>query len=299
MIAPASKVLMVRPRSFQANLETAETNAFQQKTLLSPKEMNALAQKEFDIYRSKLEQNGITVVCHDEPQGAETPDAVFPNNWFSVLPNGQVFLFPMQAANRRREVQPSWLEPYARMKPVVDLRHWASSGVFLEGTGSLILDHNHKQGYACVSERTQIPAIKDFEQHSGYTVFTFTAKDLGGVPFYHTNVMMALGLKTALVCLESISSEAERSKLCEFLTSSGFEIVAISQNQVLEFAGNMLFLSNTNGKTFWICSERAFRSLTPSQRDTLQTDGEFIWSPLPTIENVGGGSARCMLGEIF
>lgn len=299
MIAPASKVLMVRPRSFQSNIETAATNAFQQKGNLSPNEVNVLAQNEFDHFRSSIESYGVSVICHDEPIDAHTPDALFPNNWFAILPSGQAFLFPMQAVNRRREVQPSWIEPFARIKPLIDLRHLTESGVFLEGTGSLILDHNHNLGYACLSERTHLRGIKEFERHSGYSVFTFTAKDIGGTPFYHTNVMMALGQKTAVVCLESIPNESERLKLCDVLTSTGHEIVSISQNQVLEFAGNLLFLTGSQGRTFWVCSERAFHSFTEPQRQVLKKDGDFIFSPLPTIENIGGGSARCMLGEVF
>ncbi len=299
MIAPASKVLMVRPCSFQSNSETAATNTFQQKVSISYKDLSEIALKEFDEFRSKLESHGILVICHQEPGDSKTPDAIFPNNWFAVLPNGQAFLFPMCASNRRREVQPAWIKPFVRSKPVVDLRSFCAEGVFLEGTGSLILDHNHRMGYACLSERTQPPAIKAFESHSGYQVFSFAATDLGKVPFYHTNVMMALGLKTAIVCLESISLDSDRSKLCDLLAKTGHEIVSITQKQVLNFAGNMLFLSNSAGKNYWVCSERALQSLTGSQRQVLERDGEFIASPLPTIENVGGGSARCMLGEIF
>ena len=299
MIAPASRVLMVRPRLFQPNIETAATNAFQKNVGISSQDITKQAQKEFDQFTSKLESHGIEVVSHDEPIDAKTPDAVFPNNWFAVLPNGQVFLFPMCAPNRRREVQPAWITPYARSKSLVDLRYFCEQGVFLEGTGSLILDHNNKRGYACLSERTQLPAIKEFEKQSGYHIFSFFATDLQGVPFYHTNVMMALGQKTAVVCLESISAEAERAKLDEMLTATGHEVIAISQQQVLQFAGNMLFLSNPSGKNFWVCSETAFQSLTELQRKVLQKDGEFITSALPTIEAVGGGSARCMLGEIF
>jgi len=299
MIPPASKVLMVRPRSFQTNNETAATNAFQKNVGTSSHDITRQAQIEFDQFKLKLESHGIEVVCHDEPMDAKTPDAIFPNNWFAVLPSGQVFLFPMCAPNRRREIQAPWIAPYAKSKSLVDLRYFCEQGVFLEGTGSLILDHNRKSGYACLSERTQFPAIKEFEKQSGYQIFSFFATDLRGVPFYHTNVMMTLGRKTAVVCLESISAEAERAKMGEMLTATGHEVVAISQQQVLQFAGNMLFLSSQSGKNFWVCSEAAFQCLTELQRKILQKDGDFITSALPTIEAVGGGSARCMLGELF
>jgi hypothetical protein len=299
MIAPASRVLMVRPRSFQPNFETAATNAFQKNVGISNQDITVQALREFDQFKSELENHDIEVVSHDEPIDAKTPDAVFPNNWFAVLPNGQVFLFPMCAPNRRREVNPAWITPYVRSKSLVDLRYFCEKGIFLEGTGSLILDHDNKSGYACLSERTQVLAIKEFERQSGYQIFHFVATDRHGVPFYHTNVMMALGLKTAVVCLESISSASERAKLCEMLAATGHEIVAISQEQVLQFAGNMLFLSNQSGKCYWVCSEAAFQCLTELQRKILQKDGDFITSSLPTIEAVGGGSARCMLGELF
>ena len=299
MVSPASKVLMVRPSSFQSNVETAATNAFQQTSKLSAQEILVQAQSEFDGLRRAIEGRGIRVVCHQEPSEAGTPDAVFPNNWFAVLPNGRAFLFPMCAPNRRREVNPSWIEPFIRVKPIVDLRPLCAPGVFLEGTGSLILDHENQLGYACLSERTQLAAIQQFERLSGYKILTFTAKDGGGTPFYHTNVMMALGQKTVAVCLESIASADERTKLCDSLRSTGHQIVEISQQQVLDFAGNMLLLSNLSGKNFWVCSERAFKSLSETQIKILKTDGDFISSPLPTIEAIGGGSARCMLGEIF
>jgi len=290
---------MVRPSSFQPNCETAATNSFQKTVSLSQAEIINSARFEFDHFRNTLEKHNVDVVCHSEPPNAGTPDAVFPNNWFAVLPTGQGFLFPMCAPNRRREVQAQWIEPFVRTIPLIDLRYFCKEDVYLEGTGSLILDHQNKLGYACLSARTQVPAIKEFERLSGYRVITFTAKDLGGTPFYHTNVMMALGRTTAVVCRESILSESEQSIVTHSIESSGRKIVSISQQQVLEFAGNMLFLSNASGECFWVCSERALKSLTNTQRASLEQDGKFISSPLTTIENIGGGSARCMLGEIF
>jgi hypothetical protein len=288
---------MVRPFSFQTNEETASTNAFQRTDHGSDVLKRALS--EFEGLRNKLIAHGIEVVCQDEPTSAQTPDAIFPNNWFAVLPDGNVFLFPMYAPNRRREVQPTWISPYLRQPQMIDLRSMCDRNLFLEGTGSLILNHDKKIGYACLSERTNIEPIHEFERLSGYKIHTFHASDRSGLPFYHTNVMMAHGIKTAVVCLESVTSENERKKLCDVFAEAGQKIIEISQDQVLKFAGNMLLLSNRSGKRYWVCSESALQSLTPAQRSALEQDGEFISSPLKTIEDVGGGSARCMLGELY
>ena len=197
----ATKVMMVRPRSFRSNEETAATNAFQAGTNRNITASALSARDEFDSLSQKLISHGIPVTVYDEPEGADTPDALFPNNWFAILPDGDTFLFPMQAANRQREVQPDWLTPFARGRPMIDLRNHIKTNKFLEGTGSLILDHNTKMGYACLSQRTNLDVIADFSKKSGYSVITFTALDRGGMPFYHTNVMMAIGTDVAVACL--------------------------------------------------------------------------------------------------
>jgi hypothetical protein len=243
--------------------------------------------------------HGIQVTVYDEPETANTPDALFPNNWFAILPDGDTFLFPMLATNRQREVQPDWLAPFARGKALIDLRDHIKTKKFLEGTGSLILDHKSKVGYACLSQRTNPDVIADFSKKSGYSVITFTALDRGGMPFYHTNVMMALGTNTAILCSESIKDPAERTNAVAALERSGKKVIEITLDQVSNFCGNLLQLKSIEGQRYWVCSERAYKAFTPAQRAELENDAKFIHTPLPTIETLGGGSARCMLGEIY
>ena len=295
----ATKVMMVRPLSFRSNEETAATNAFQAINGQNITQSAQHARDEFECLRQKLIANGIQVTVYDEPETANTPDALFPNNWFAILPEGDTFLFPMQAANRQREVQPEWLAPFAKGKPMIDLRNHIKENKFLEGTGSLILDHKMKLGYACLSQRTNPDVIADFSKKSGYTIVTFTAHDSGGTPFYHTNVMMALGTNTAIICSESIKNADERSKALAALERSGKKVSEITLDQVSNFCGNLLQLKSLDGERYWVCSERAFKAFTPAQRSELEKDAKFIHAPLPTIETLGGGSARCMLGEIY
>ena len=295
----ATRVLMVRPASFRCNEETAATNAFQAPLKQKHTDASRLARDEFEALRKTLTSHGIEVAVQDEPPSANTPDALFPNNWFAFLPDGPTFLFPMQAPNRQREVHPEWLSPFSAARPVVDLRDHIKNHEFLEGTGSLILDHRLKQGYACLSPRTNPRVIADFAAKSGYQVTTFTASDKNGTPFYHTNVMMALGVDTVIVCSESIMDANERHQVLQRLERSGRRIVHISFDQVANFCGNMLQLASQVGQRYWVCSDRALNALTPQQKTILETDAEFIHAPLPTIETLGGGSARCMIGEIF
>ena len=297
----ATKVLMVRPRSFRCNEETKSTNAFQPRDAQAahPADVATQARAEFDALRQSLLEHGIDVATFDEPPHADTPDALFPNNWFAFLPDGPTFLFPMEAENRRREVQPDWLLPFCNKRPLIDLRSHGQSHEFLEGTGSLILDHRLKQGYACLSSRTHPKVIADFSVQSGYQILTFTAVDLSGIPFYHTNVMMALGSHTAILCTESIVDLEERSAVLRSLEDSGRRVIPITLKQVKDFCGNILQLSSRDGQFYWVCSDRAFTALTPEQKSLLEADARIIHVPLTTIENLGGGSARCMLGEIF
>jgi hypothetical protein len=304
----ANRVLMVRPRSFRANEQTMATNRFQvtcskrsssPNAFQDPHDILTQAQAEFDLLHKLLVHHGVAVDLQHEPVAIDTPDALFPNNWFAILPGGTGYLFPMMAANRRREVHPEWIETHARHRPLEDLRHYADEGEFLEGTGSLILDHNHKMGYACRSPRTSSVVIDEFERRSGYRILRFSGVDAEGSAFYHTNVMMALGHSQAVVCLEGIRSTRERDQVIKSLKDCGFSIVDISLKQVSQFAGNLLFLESDRGTPLWVMSTSAFQSFLPSQKDQLLSDGVLVHSPLATIEAHGGGSARCMLAELF
>jgi len=296
--AVARRVMMVLPRSFRCNEETIVSNAFQTAHGVDG-DANVKAVAESRGLADRLRQAGVEVIAYEEPMGADTPDALFPNNWFASLPDGRLFLFPMQALNRRREVHPEWLRNSGDSAGLTDLRPLVNRSFFLEGTGSMILDHAAKRGYACVSERTSPEAIRVFAEHSGYAITSFEATDEKNQPFYHTNVMMALGVNAVVLCSESIRDSAIRKKISADLRSTGRALVEISQKQVREFAGNMLQVANASGELFWVCSDRAYSSLSTDQKTVLQVGAEFITAPLSTIETLGGGSARCMLGELF
>lgn len=294
-----SCVVMVRPQTFISNPETRSSNAFQVTEMpeipLQSKTITSQAQSEFDRFQRLLMENGIGVLSFSEDQAAQTPDALFPNNWFVHLPDGRVFLMPMYAENRRREYRQDIIE-VLRPSEVIDLRPLAAEGLFLEGTGSLILDHQSKTGYACRSLRTSDAAVKIFSEHSGYRILVFDSVDHNGQPVYHTNVMMALSPDLAVVNLSSVADKLQRHEL---ISQLGREVIDISHTQMQSFAGNMLFLQNRQGQRFWVCSDKARASLTADQSELMQRRAEFISADLRTIETYGGGGARCLLAEMF
>lgn len=295
----ASSVVMVSPKSFQSNPETQASNAFQKTQ--TENERNSILQKaqsEFSFFQKKLTDAGIQVRSFVEDLTQSTPDALFPNNWFCHMPDGRVFLFPMQAVNRRREVRPDIVESLPH-SVIIDMTNRIERNQFLEGTGSVILDHQNKVAYASLSPRTSIEILKEFSVLSGYEAIAFKSCDENNKPIYHTNVMMSLGSKTAVINLESIQNPLEKAKVIQSLKKSGRQIVDITQQQMNQFAGNILFLKNTDNKTFWICSEKAFKSFTHENKLLLKNDGEFLYAPLDTIETYGGGGARCLLAEVF
>lgn len=296
---PATTVLMVRPLTFCSNQETISSNSFQKDAGTTPAtEIVARAQEEFDEFQEILTANGIAILRFDEVPGAETPDACFPNNWFCQLPDGKVFVFPMQAKSRRREVRKDILDRLVN-KGLFDLTHHVEKDLFLEGTGSLILDHENKLAYACLSPRTSPEMLREFGSLSGYKAVPFSSFDKNGTRVYHTNVMMALGEKTVVINLSSVTDEKERGELLRHFQETGKTVVDISHAQMNYFAGNMLFLANTTGKKFWVMSTRAWSVLSSSQRRILETEGKLIHSPIPTIEDHGGGGVRCLMAEIF
>lgn len=300
IMPPAGRVIMVRPATFCSNPETRESNAFQNSGGSASTDVLTAAQKEFDGFQAVLEKQGIRILKFTEAASSAgpTPDALFPNNWFMHFPDGRVFLMPMQAPNRRREYRADIVAALAP-REVIDLRGLAGEGHFLEGTGSLIPDHTAKVAYAARSPRTSDRALDIFYEKSGYEIIRFDARDASGRAIYHTNVMMALGTATAVVNLDSIPEGNEKNRLIGRLTESGRTVVPVTYEQTLSFAGNMLLLQNRQKQNFWVCSEKAHRSLTPEQRDILRRDGEFLVSDLNTIETYGGGGARCLLAEAF
>ncbi len=295
-----STILMVRPAKFAFNTETATNNQFQKAT--DQAQVNEKAIEEFDRYVELLRRNGIEVIVVQDTAEPHTPDSIFPNNWFSTHATGELVLYPMFAPNRRQERKEAVLD-YLRNdykpKKTIDLTHYEEKGLFLEGTGSMIIDHNKKVVYACRSPRTDETVFNDFCHQMQMQPLLFSSKDSQGQPIYHTNVMLAIGEKMAVICSESITDKQEKESVLSSLKNAGKEIVDISQEQVKEFAGNMLEVQNKRKKTFLIMSARAKKSLTNAQISQIEKYDTILAPDLAIIETNGGGSARCMLAEIF
>src|ERR1700722_1312088 len=299
--APA--VLMVRPASFGFNPQTAASNAFQRPPD-SPgeTEMQRHACDEFDGLAEGLRRAGVGgLIAADTPQPAK-PDAVFPNNWVSFHVDGTVALYPMLAPNRRYERREEILEQVVRdgrfrVSRTVDLTHRETEGKFLEGTGSLVLDRAQRVAYASPSPRTDLDVLGEFAQLLDYELVTFEARDGAGQPVYHTNVVMAIGTRFAVVCGEAISQALHRAAVFNKLRAAGHEVVDISLRQMQEFAGNLLELSAADGPLVAL-STTAWRSLESAQRRILESHAGLVPVDISTIERIGGGGVRCMLAEI-
>jgi len=292
-------ILMIRPVDFKFNIQTAGNNKFQQ--LSDVENIQELALLEFDGFVELLRNNGVSVTVIDDTLEPETPDSIFPNNWVSFHENGQIFLYPMFSENRRQERRTDIIESIGKrfkVNTVTDLSGYESQDIFLEGTGSLVLDREHKIAYACISVRTNETILSDFCAKTGYQAIIFTAMDASGFPIYHTNVMMCVGTKFAVVCLAAIPNPAEQKTLMDSLTKTGKEIIEIDLNQMNHFAGNMLEIQNNTGESLLVMSEQAYLSLSKKQINTLRQYCRVIYAALYTIEKNGGGSARCMLAEI-
>ena len=295
-IQTTDTILMVRPAAFAFNEDTSESNAFQQRL---DGDVEQRAVEEFDSYASMLRSNGITVdVLQDSPKPS-TPDSIFPNNCFSTHGDTLV-LYPMCAPNRRleREKLRAALEKYDFTR-LVDLTAFESVNKFLEGTGSLVLDRENLIAYACISPRTDATLVEQWADTMGYTPVMFSASDFGGTAIYHTNVMMHIGSGYAVVCLDAVDDAAQRSMLSDTISKSGKETIIISMEQMNQFAGNMLQLHNDKGEDLLVMSRSALMSLTRLQIEALEKYTRILAPEIPIIETVGGGSARCMIAEIF
>lgn len=295
-------VFMVRPTRFTFNAETARSNHFQGFVAgLDDAAIQARAFAEFDAMVAQLRAHGVQVLVFEDTPEPHTPDAVFPNNWGTFHPDGRVLLYPMCAPNRRPERRPDILAALGQqfaVREIVDFSAYEEQERFLEGTGSIIFDHRHRMAYACLSARTDQGLLNEVCARLGYTPVVFPAHDARGQEIYHTNVMMCVGTGFAVICLESIAAP-ERGRVVAALTRTGHEIVAISLEQVACFAGNMLELRSTGGHPLLAMSQRAYEALTPLQRHTLGEYAQLLPLAIPTIETIGGGSARCMLAEVF
>ena len=300
-----SNILMIRPASFRMNEETAVNNYFQNETQLDPRMVVGAAQREFDEFVALLRANGVNVIVVEDIKENDTPDALFPNNWISMHEDGKVGLYPMFAENRRRERREDILDVLEEngfeISEIIDYSSAEEEEVFLEGTGSLILDRENGIAYCALSDRADEELLIEFCEDFEYTPIIFGAyqsSDNKRLPIYHTNVMMCVADRFAVICLDSIDDKKERKAVKEQLKSNGKTIIAITEKQMHEFAGNMLQVKAKNGPAL-VMSDRAYRSLQPDQIKILESFGSIIHPKLDIIETCGGGSARCMMAEVF
>ena len=299
-------LLMIRPVAYRMNEQTAVNNYFQENLSLSGFVINAKAQKEFDAFVEKLRAVGVQVIVENDILEMETPDSIFPNNWISFHENGDVGLYPMFAENRRRERREDILVRLEKegfvINSLIDYTTAEDEGLFLEGTGSLILDRINQKAYCALSPRADEDLVIEFCEDFEFTPVIFTAnQNVNGerLPIYHTNVLMALGEDIAIICLNAIDSKSEKKMLVQNLKEDGKEIVKISEAQMQQFAGNMLQVKGANEQNYMVMSTAAFQSLTPEQISIIEKHGPIVHSDLTTIETCGGGSARCMMAEVF
>lgn len=298
---PAQRVLLVEPANFASNPETSGDNFFQhQLTSLPAEEVNEQAKAEFNALVETLAHAGIEAVVFRQEDNLQTPDSVFPNNWFSTFPDKTCILYPMMAENRRLERRKNivrFLE--SQYNRVIDLTHDENRGIFLEGTGSLVIDHTHRIAYASLSQRTSSNLIFEWEKLTGYNAILFSSYDKNQQLIYHTNVVMCLAENYAIVCLEAMEDEDARGRVKQSLLETGFGIIDISMDQLGHFCGNCLELENKKHEKYLLMSTQAYHHFTESQKKQIEKFSKILHVDLHSIETHGGGSARCMVAELF
>ncbi len=297
---------MIAPVRFGFNPDAAETNSFMEAdTGLSGEERQRIqnaARAECMNFAEVLRAAGISVVIVEDTPEPHTPDSIFPNNWISTHSDGRIVLYPMEPENRRLERRADIVIDLANRfgyAKTEDLSDFEETNIFLEGTGSLVLDRENAIVYANRSSRMHSAALQEFTKRMGYTAIEFTSRRSNGGQIYHTNVIMAVGEDAAVVCADVITESGERAAVLDSLRKHQGVVVEISEAQMDEFAGNMLHVRNSTGEKLWIMSSRAYTALTKEQIVALQHNSTLLHAPLDTIERYGGGSARCMLAEIF
>lgn len=301
-MALASSILMIRPAAFCFNKETASNNYFQNSVNTNADDLQANAVIEFDRMVQTLSDCGIDVLVINDTPDPQKPSAIFPNNWLSTSPSGTLYIYPMFAHNRRTEKREDIINQLCEKFIVKDIQDWGEyevEGKFLEGTGSMVIDHDNQVIYACYSPRTDIGLLEKYANNNGYRAIVFFATDNNGYPVYHTNVMMALGENFAILCEEAIEEEWELIAVRQLLESTNHEVVRITRTQLHSFAGNMLELKNNKGEKYLVMSQTAFESLTDEQKIRLSSYSKILPIAVPTIEQTEGGSVRCMMAEIF
>ncbi|OGS70483.1 MAG: amidinotransferase [Flavobacteria bacterium RIFCSPLOWO2_12_FULL_35_11] len=300
-------ILMIRPVLFRMNEQTAVNNYYQ-KVLesLTPETVQFKALQEFDNFVEKLKAVGVNVIVVNDTKETDTPDSIFPNNWISFHENGDVALYPMFAENRRLERREDILETLEdlgyQINNVVDYTSAEEEKIYLEGTGSLLLDRVNGKAYCALSPRADEDLLIEFCEDFEFTPVSFVANQTLNdkrLPIYHTNVIMCLGEKFSVICLDSIDDKKERKDVIKHLKEDKKEIISITEEQVNSFAGNMLQVLGSNNERYIVMSNSAFESLTKQQINQLEKHGKILYSSLDTIEACGGGSARCMMAEVF
>lgn len=291
---------MIRPARFAFNPDTAVNNRFQ-KAPLDPDTASAKALEEFDGYVASLRQHGVEVLVVQDTPEPHTPDSIFPNNWWSSHADGSLVLYPMEGQNRRLERGKGVLRALDErftIKQTVDLSPLEQQNLFLEGTGSMVLDREHRISYACHSGRTHEQALRQFAEQLDYRLCLFHAVDRQHAPIYHSNVMMNVGRQLAVVCLDALPHAGERQALEHSLRNTGKQVLALNHDQLENFAGNMLEVHDRDGRSLLVMSRSAWRSLDAGQRSQVERHSHPLVVNIDHIERIGGGSARCMLAEV-
>lgn len=300
-------ILMVRPANFRMNEQTAVNNYYQQELSgMLPATVNAKAQQEFDAFVEKLRAVGVNVVVLEDTKDPNTPDALFPNNWISFHENGDVGIYPMFAENRRLERREDALEVLEEkgflIENIVDYSEAEEEGIYLEGTGSMVLDRVNRKAYCALSPRADEELFIEFCEDFEYTPVVFTANQTvegRREEIYHTNVMMCVGETFAVVCLDAVDDKKEKKNLLKHLKTDRKEVISISESQVNQFAGNMLQVKGRDNQVYLVMSSSAYNSLSKEQLNKIEKHNPIVHSSLETIETCGGGSARCMMAEVF
>jgi hypothetical protein len=293
-----NNILLVRPANFGYNSETAASNAFQNKVSESNDTTTQQVLAEFDAFVATLQSKGVNTIVIEDTASPIKPDAIFPNNWVTFHPDGTVILYPMCAPNRRPERRMDIIDTLKQnfnVTNIINLSVHEQQNRFLEGTGSIVFDHPNKTAYACLSPRTDKELFIDVCNRLHYKAVYFYANDKTGKEIYHTNVMMCIGEKFTVICLNSITDATERKQVSNSLATTGHTIIDIDFEQMNHFAGNMLAIGNN----ILGLSQSAFNSLTAAQKQTIEQFSELVPLSIPTIETIGGGSARCMMAEVF
>jgi hypothetical protein len=288
---------MIRPKSFGFNTQTASSNSFQMK--IESDNRNAL--KEFETMVDTLSAHDIALEVYDDTEEPVKPDAIFPNNWISFHEDGKTILYPMLAENRRLERMPEIIERLREkfiINSVIDISDKEARGMFLEGTGSIVFDHRNGIAYACRSPRTNEELISELCKKLNYKAVVFDAVDEVDKPIYHTNVMMSIAEKFAVVCLDSIRSDDDQEAILNSLSQTGHKVISISYEQMRSFAGNIIEVKSRSGENIVLMSDTAFNSLLPGHLNVLTQFSEVLPISIPTIERIGGGGVRCMVAGI-